>query len=186
MLGWLAVEKIRDGYATSLGASSGLVAGLVAITPAAGALTPMTSILLGAGGGILSCFRVSLKYRFNYDDSLDVVGIHLVAAVWGTIGLAFFAQGNGVFTGGGADGWKLFAVQTVVAIAAMFFSGVLTYLIAIVVKHTMGWRVTREQEFAGVDYSVHRETGYDFGGPGLRPDGIPAGNNLAAEATANQ
>ena len=121
MLGWLAVEKIRDGYATSLGASSGLVAGLVAITPAAGALTPMTSILLGAGGGILSCFGVSLKYRFNYDDSLDVVGVHLVAAVWGTIGLAFFAQGNGVFTGGGADGWKLFAVQTVVAIAAMFF-----------------------------------------------------------------
>ncbi len=186
MLGWLAVEKLRDGYATSLGASSGLVAGLVAITPAAGALTPMTSILLGAGGGILSCFGVSLKYRFNYDDSLDVVGVHLVSAVWGTIGLAFFAQGNGIFTGGGADGWKLFAVQTVVAIVAMIFSGVLTYFIAIVVKHTMGWRVTREQEFTGVDYSVHRETGYDFGGPGLRPGGIPASNKLVAEVTANQ
>ncbi|KAA8746775.1 ammonium transporter [Corynebacterium tuscaniense] len=186
MLGWLAVEKIRDGYATSLGASSGLVAGLVAITPAAGALTPMTSIFLGAGGGVLSCFGVSLKYRFNYDDSLDVVGVHLVAAVWGTIGLAFFAQGNGIFTGGGADGWKLFAVQTVVAIVAMIFSGVLTYLIAITMKYTMGWRVTREQEFAGVDYSVHRETGYDFGGPGLRPGGVPASNKPIAEAMDNQ
>ncbi len=186
MLGWLAVEKLRDGYATSLGASSGLVAGLVAITPAAGTLTPVTSILLGLGGGVFSCFGVSLKYRFNYDDSLDVVGVHLVAATWGTIGLAFFAQGKGVFTGGGADGWKLLVVQTVVAVVAMVFSGALTFLIAIVVKHTMGWRVTRAQEFAGVDYSVHRETGYDLGGPGLRPGGVPAGNKSAAELGLNE
>ncbi len=168
MLGWLGVEKWRDGYATSLGASSGIVAGLVAITPAAGALTPATSLLLGAVGGVLACCGVGLKYRLNIDDSLDVVGVHLVAGVWGTIGLAFFSRGTGLFTGGGADGWRLLAVQTVIALAAMLFAGVLTYFIAVLIKHTVGWRVTREQEFEGIDYSVHRETGYDVGGSGMR------------------
>lgn len=186
MLGWLLIEKLRDGYATSLGASSGVVAGLVAITPAAGDLTPATSLALGFIGGILACFGVGLKYRFNYDDSLDVVGVHLVAGVWGTIGLAFFATGTGVFTGGGADGLRLLAVQFVVALVAMVFAGVVTLLIALLIKRTMGWRVSREEEFDGVDYSVHRETGYDFGGPGLRPGGVPAGNRSAAEMGLNE
>ena len=82
MLGWLVVERLRDGYATSLGASSGLVAGLVAITPAAGDLNPAWSLVLGFIGGVLACFGVGLKYTFNYDDSLDVVGVHLVAGLW--------------------------------------------------------------------------------------------------------
>ncbi|WJY68327.1 ammonium transporter [Corynebacterium auris] len=173
MLGWLGVEKLRDGHATSLGASSGVVAGLVAITPAAGALTPVTSLLLGLGGGVLACFGVGLKYWLNVDDSLDVVGVHLVAGVWGTIGLAFVANGTGVLTGGGADGWRLLVVQTVIALAAIVFAGAMTWLITLAIKHTLGWRVTREQEFAGIDYSVHRETGYDIGGPGMRPGGVP-------------
>ncbi|WP_425292301.1 ammonium transporter [Corynebacterium mayonis] len=186
MLGWLAVEKLRDGYATSLGASSGVVAGLVAITPAAGALSPVTSLALGFIGGVLGCYGVGLKYKFNYDDSLDVVGVHLVAGLWGTIGLAFFSTGNGIFTGGGADGWRLLAVQTVIALVAMVFAGVLTLLIALAIKYTIGWRVSREQEFDGIDYSVHRETGYDFGGPGMRPGGVPAGNKSAAELGLNE
>lgn len=186
MLGWLMIEKIRDGYATSLGASSGVVAGLVTVTPAAGDLTPVTSLLLGFVGGILACYGVGLKYRFNYDDSLDVVGVHLVAGLWGTIGLAFVTDGTGVFTGGGADGLKLLVVQFVIALAAMLFAGLVTWVIAVAIKYTLGWRVTREEEFDGVDYSVHRETGYDFGGPGLRPGGVPMGNRSAAEVGLNE
>lgn len=87
MLGWLAVERIRDGHATSLGAASGLVAGLVSITPAAGDLTPMTAIVLGSMGGIIGSFAVGLKYRCGFDDSIDVVGVHLVAGLWGTVGV---------------------------------------------------------------------------------------------------
>lgn len=186
MLGWLAVERLRDGYATSLGASSGLVAGLVVITPAAGDVSPVSSLVLGFIGGILACFGVGLKYTFNYDDSLDVVGVHLVAGIWGTVGVAFFAQETGIFTGGGADGWKLLAVQTLIALVAMLLSGVITLLIALAIKHTIGWRITREQEFEGIDYSMHRETGYDFGGPGMRPGGLPASNKPAADLGLNE
>ncbi|WKD57433.1 Ammonia channel precursor [Corynebacterium capitovis DSM 44611] len=168
MLGWLLLEKIRDGYATSLGASSGAVAGLVAITPAAGALTPAWSIVLGFVGGLLACIGVGLKYTFRYDDSLDVVGVHLVAGLWGTIGLALFATDRGILTGGGIDGWKLLVVQALVALVSMLFSGGMTLLIAFAIKRTVGWRVTHEEELSGVDYSVHRETGYDLGGPGVR------------------
>lgn len=185
MLGWLFIEKLRDGYATSLGASSGLVAGLVAITPAAGDLTPSTSLILGFIGGVLACYGVSLKYRFNYDDSLDVVGVHLVAGLWGTVGLAFFATDTGVFTGGGVDGWKLLAVQAVSALVALVFAGAVTWVIALGIKYTIGWRVSREEEFEGIDYSVHRETGYDFGGPGLRPGGVSADDHSAAELGLN-
>ncbi|WP_235933429.1 ammonium transporter [Corynebacterium qintianiae] len=186
MLGWLLIEKLRDGYATSLGASSGLVAGLVAITPAAGDLAPVSSLILGFIGGILACVGVGLKYIFNYDDSLDVVGVHLVAGLWGTIGLAFFAGDRGILTGGGAEGWKLLAVQVVIALVSVVFAGLLTLVIALAIKYTVGWRVTREQEFDGIDYSVHRETGYDLGGPGMRPGGVPAGNKSAAELGLNE
>lgn len=95
ILGWLLAEKLRDGHATSLGAASGVVAGLVSITPAAGVLTPVTSLILGFIGRFLAAFGVALKFRFKFDDSLDVVGVHLVAGIWGTIGLALFADGKG-------------------------------------------------------------------------------------------
>lgn len=186
MLGWLLVEKLRDGYATSLGASSGLVAGLVAITPAAGALSPDTSLILGFIGGIVGCFGVRLKYVFNFDDSLDVVGVHLVAALCGTVGLALFAGDQGLLTGGGADGLKLLAIQAIIALTAMIFSGVITLVIALAIKYTFGWRVSREEEFEGIDYSIHRETGYDVGGPSMRPGGVPSGNKSAAELGLNE
>ncbi|MCT2286996.1 ammonium transporter [Corynebacterium sanguinis] len=186
MMGWLLIEKLRDGYATSLGASSGLVAGLVTITPAAGDLAPVSSLILGFIGGVLACFGVGLKYVLNYDDSLDVVGVHLVAGLWGTVGLAFFAGERGIFTGDVTEGFKLLGIQIIIALVSMVFAGVITLVIALAIKYTMGWRVTREEEFEGVDYSVHRETGYDFGGPGMRPGGLPAGYKSAAELGLNE
>lgn len=149
MLGWMLCETIRDRAATSLGAASGAVAGLVTITPAAGTLTPLTSIVIGFIGGVIACMAIGLKYRFGYDDSLDVVGVHLAAGLWGTVGLALLSKDNGVFTGGGVDGLKLLLVQIVIAVAAMILSGLVTYLIAILIKATIGWRVDDEGEGFG-------------------------------------
>ncbi|MDO4928415.1 MAG: ammonium transporter [Corynebacterium sp.] len=168
MLGWLATEKIRDGHATSLGAASGIVAGLVAVTPAAGDLTPVTALILGAIGGVLACFGVGLKYRFKFDDSLDVVGVHLVAGLWGTVGIGLLATDNGWFTGGGADGLRLFIVQIVIALVAMVFAAVLTWVIALGIKATIGWRVDAEAEAYGIDFAVHGESAYDTAGPEIR------------------
>ncbi len=168
MLGWLAVERIRDGRPTSLGAASGVVAGLVTITPAAGALAPLSSLLIGVVGGGFACLGVGLKYRFGFDDSLDVVGVHLVAGLWGTIGVGLLATDTGLFTGGGVPGLQLFAVQVVIAVVAMVFTAVVTALIALVLKATMGWRITPEDEAHGVDTAEHRETGYDLFGPEIR------------------
>lgn len=164
MLGWLGVERLRYGHATSLGAASGVVAGLVAITPAAGALTPVTSLILGAVGGALACLGVSLKYRFGFDDSLDVVGVHLVAGLWGTVGVGLLATGDGLLTGGGLFGLKLFAVQILIAVVALVFSGVVTWVIAVALEATLGWRITGAAESAGVDNSEHRESAYDNSG----------------------
>lgn len=168
MLGWLATEKFRDGHATSLGAASGVVAGLVAITPAAGALTPVTSLILGAIGGILACLGVGLKYRFGFDDSLDVVGVHLVAGLWGTVGVGLLATDIGWFSGGGMDGLKLFIVQIVIALVAVVFAGVITALIAFALKVTVGWRVDDDVEQQGIDTHEHAESAYDTTGPEIR------------------
>lgn len=168
MLGWLATEKFRDGHATSLGAASGVVAGLVAITPAAGALTPVTSLILGAIGGVLACLGVGLKYRFGFDDSLDVVGVHLVAGLWGTVGVGLLATDIGWFSGGGMDGLKLFIIQIVIAVVAVMFAGALTTLIAVILKATMGWRVDDDVEQQGIDTLEHAETAYDTTGPEIR------------------
>ena len=161
MLGWLLTERLRDGNPTSLGAASGVVAGLVTITPAAGVLTPATSLILGAVGGVLACLGVGLKYRFGYDDSLDVVGVHLVAGLWGTVGLAFVATDTGVFTGGGVDGLKLLVVQIVIALVAMIFAGVVTLILGLLLRSTMGWRIDDDAESTGIDYHQHRESAYD-------------------------
>lgn len=158
VLGWLLVEKLRDGSATSLGAASGVVAGLVAITPAAGSVSPLGSILLGAVAGVLCAFAVGLKYRLGFDDSLDVVGVHLVAGLWGTVAIGFFATESGLFYGGGVS---QLAVQAIIAVVAVAFSAVITYLVAIVLKAVMGWRVSEEAEVAGIDLAVHSETAYE-------------------------
>ena len=161
MLGWSLVEKIRDQHVTSLGVASGVVAGLVAITPAAAALTPLTAIVLGLLAGVACALAVGLKYRFGIDDSLDVVGVHLVGGLVGTVGIGFLAADGGLLLGGGIS---LLIVQVLIAAAAMVFSGVLTAVIALILKYTMGWRIPEADERIGIDITHHAEAGYDLGG----------------------
>ncbi len=158
MLGWLLVEKFRDGHATSLGAASGIVAGLVAITPAAGALSPVGAIALGAIAGATCAFAVGLKYKLGFDDSLDVVGVHLVGGLVGTVLIGFLATDGGLLYGGGIS---LLIVQILIALVAVIFSGVVTFVIASALKATMGWRIAENEEITGIDSAEHRETAYE-------------------------
>ena len=170
MLGWLATERLRDGHATSLGAASGIVAGLVAITPAAGSVHPLGAIAIGAIAGALAALAISLKNRFGYDDALDVVGVHLVAGLWGTIAIGFFATGTfgtapGLFYGG--DGWKLLVVQIVIALVALVFTAIMTTVCFYVLK-PLGWRIDEADESAGIDGAEHAETAYESQTQSLR------------------
>ena len=165
MLGWLLVEKIRDGHATSVGAASGVVAGLVAITPACGALSPLGSIALGAIAGGLSALAVGLKFRFGLDDSLDVVGVHLVAGLWGTIGAGLLSTTSGLLYGHGV---QQTLVQILIALATLVISGVVTVIIALALKAVMGWRVDTDVEVAGIDSAEHAESAYDLLARGSR------------------
>ncbi|PWN01851.1 ammonium transporter [Nocardioides silvaticus] len=167
MMGWLLVEKVRDGKGTSLGAASGVVAGLVAITPACGNLVPWSAIVLGLFAGGLCALAVGLKYRFGYDDSLDVVGVHLVGGLVGTVGVGFLASDDlGLLTGGDA---KQLVVQVVVALFAMAWSAIATLLVGLAIKVTMGLRLDPEDEVEGIDFVEHGESAYDLGtGGGAR------------------
>ncbi len=165
IVGWLIVEKVRDGHATSVGAASGVVAGLVAITPACGALSPLGSLVLGVVAGGLAALAVGLKFKLGYDDSLDVVGVHLVAGLWGTIGAGLLATSTGLFYGGGID---QLVIQTLVALATLVISGVVTLIIALAIKATMGWRIPDDVEIAGIDGSEHAESAYDMNTRGGR------------------
>ena len=178
-LAWLATERIRDGHATSLGAASGIVAGLVAITPACSAVTPLGAVGIGILSGVLCALAVGLKFRFGYDDSLDVVGIHLVGGVVGTVAIGFFAAASapagvdGLFYGGGVDQlWR----QGVGAGAVLLYSFVVTGVIGLALHKTMGFRIERDAELAGIDLEEHAETSYDLGslgGGGPRHTGAP-------------
>ena len=161
MMGWLLVEKIRDGKATSLGAASGVVAGLVAITPACGALSPVGSIILGAVAGAVCALAVGLKYKLGYDDSLDVVGVHLVGGLVGTVGIGFLAVSGGLFYGGGI---RQLVVQVLVALFAVLWSAVATLVVGLVVRAVLGLRVTEEDEVEGIDFADHGESAYDMSG----------------------
>ena len=166
MVGWLITEKIRDGHATSLGAASGVVAGLVAITPAAGFVSPVGAIAIGLVAGVLCALAVSLKYKFGYDDSLDVVGVHLVGGLWGTVSIGFFATADDLWAGSKAGllyggGVTQLLTQVIVALAAVVFTALVTAAIGIAIKKTMGWRVTEEVEINGIDLAVHGETAYE-------------------------
>ena len=166
MLAWLLTEKIRDGHATSLGAASGVVAGLVAITPAAGFVSPVGALVIGLIAGVLCALAVSLKYKFGYDDSLDVVGVHLVGGLWGTVSIGFFATADDLWAGSKAGllyggGVTQLLTQVIVAVAAVVFSAVVTAVIAVAIKRTMGWRVSEEVEVNGIDLAVHGETAYE-------------------------
>ena len=160
ILGWLVIEKFKEGKATSIGAASGAIAGLVAITPACANVTPFWALVLGVIAGVVSALAVELKFKLGYDDSLDVVGIHLVAGLIGTLYLGFFAIDTGLFTGG--DLGQLL-VQTIAAFGVLIYSFVAALLIGLAIDKTMGFRVKSEDEIAGVDLVVHGEAAYSFG-----------------------
>ena len=182
-IGWLVVEKIRDGHATSLGAASGIVAGLVAITPACSALSPVGSIILGAVAGVVCALAVGLKYKLGYDDSLDVVGVHLVGGLIGTLAIGFLATDlapagvNGLFYGGGAD---QLGKQAIGAFAVLFYSLIVAGLLGLLLKYTIGIRITKDDEVAGIDLTEHAESAYELGESG--GGGVFAGVGHAARA----
>jgi len=159
LLAWLVVERIRDGKPTSVGAASGAVAGLVAITPACGSLTPGWAIVLGIIAGAICALAVDLKFKLGFDDSLDVVGIHLIGGLVGTLYLGFFANGTGLIYAPATGGTQLL-VQAIAAFSVLIYSFVLAFIIAWVIQKTMGFRITSEDEIAGVDTVVHGEEGY--------------------------
>jgi Amt family ammonium transporter len=158
ILGWMLIEKIKDGKATSVGAASGAVAGLVAITPACANLEPGWALLLGLLAGALCALAIELKFKLGFDDSLDVVGIHLVGGVFGTLYLGLFATGTGLFTGGGDLGQL--AVQAIAAFAVLIYSFVVALVLGYAIEKTIGFRIKNEDEVAGIDTIVHGEEGY--------------------------
>jgi len=170
MLAWLIYEKIRHGAFTTLGAASGAVAGLVAITPSGGAVTPIGAICVGAIAGVLCAMAVGLKYKFGYDDSLDVVGVHLVGGVAGSLLIGFFASGKGqseatgVFYGN--HSWDQMWKQCAGVGAVLAYSLIVSALLAFVLDKTIGMRVPEDDEVAGIDQAEHAETAYDFSGAG--------------------
>ncbi|GEP47743.1 ammonium transporter [Microbacterium saccharophilum] len=157
ILGWIIIEKIKDGKATSIGAASGAVAGLVAITPACAALAPGWALLLGLVTGAVCALAIELKWKLGYDDALDVVGVHLVGGLIGTLYLGFFATGTGLFTGGDAS---QLLVQVIAAVGVLVYSFVVAYVLGLIIEKTIGFRVKNEDEIAGVDTVVHGEEGY--------------------------
>ncbi|MEG9248565.1 ammonium transporter [Arthrobacter sp. Soc17.1.1.1] len=168
MVGWLVTERIRDGRPTSLGAASGIVAGLVAITPACANVSPVGAVGLGIVSGALCALAVGIKYRLGFDDSLDVVAVHLVAGIIGTLSLGFIMipvdGAGGLFYGAGPG--QLVA-QVVAAAIAIALSAVMTAIIGLAIHKTIGFRISSDSEVSGVDLSEHAETAYEFGGLGV-------------------
>ena len=165
ILGWLLIERLLHGKATSLGAASGIVAGLVAITPAAGAVDIGGAVAIGAIAGGVCAWAVGLKYKLGYDDSLDVVGVHLVGGIIGTVLIGVFSTAEGA---GGVDGllygggFGSLGDQTLGVLVAVVYSGVLTAVIALAIKYTIGLRLDEEDEVNGIDLAAHGETAYDL------------------------
>ncbi|MET8649806.1 ammonium transporter [Nocardia aurea] len=169
MLAWILVEKFRDGKPTSLGAASGIVAGLVAITPACSSVNALGAVVVGVVAGALCALAVGLKFKFGFDDSLDVVGVHLVGGLVGTLLVGLVAAPEapaaveGLFYGGGIEQLKL---QAVGAFTVLAYSLVATAVIAYAIKFTIGLRKDEEGESVGLDESEHAETAYDFAAVG--------------------
>jgi Amt family ammonium transporter len=157
LLAWLVVEKIRDGKPTSIGAASGAVAGLVAITPACASLTPGYAMVLGAVAGVICALAIDLKFKLGFDDSLDVVGIHLVGGFVGTLFLGFFANGSGLVYSGQ---FTQLLVQAIAAFSVLIYSFVLAFVIGFAIEKTIGFRIKSEDEVAGIDLVIHGEEGY--------------------------
>jgi ammonium transporter, Amt family len=164
-LAWVGTEWIVRGKPTTLGAASGAVAGLVAITPAAGFVGPMSAILIGLGAGAICYLAVLIKPRLGYDDSLDVVGVHCVGGVWGALATGLFA--SKAVNAAGADGLFYgnpgqFLIQVIAVVVTMAFSFIISYILFKILDATMGLRVSAEDEVAGLDITEHQETGYSL------------------------
>ncbi|MFJ9208006.1 ammonium transporter [Streptomyces sp. NPDC102264] len=172
MLGWLIYERIRHGAFTTLGAASGAVAGLVAITPSGAAVNPFGALLIGVVAGAVCSWAVSLKFKLGYDDSLDVVGVHLVGGVIGTLLV-------GVLATGGVGGLSQLGKQAVGAFAVMAYSFVVSWILAKIVDATIGFRASEDDETSGVDMAYHAESAYDFSAVG----GSPSGRSSVAAAS---
>jgi Amt family ammonium transporter len=176
ILGWLFVERIRNGHPTSLGAASGAVAGLVAITPACAFVDPWAAVVIGFVAGILCSLAVGLKYIFNIDDSLDVVGVHLVGGIWGSLSLGIFGSAavnsiglDGILYGGGAE----LLMKQLLGVGLVFaYSFIATLAIGFAIEKTMGFRIKRENELEGIDLVEHAESAYEFAGT------TPGGSSL--------
>ncbi|MCB1299074.1 MAG: ammonium transporter [Microthrixaceae bacterium] len=160
VIGWIVVERIKDGKPTAVGAASGAVTGLVAITPACASLAPGWALLLGLLAGIVCALAVELKFALGFDDSLDVVGIHLVGGLIGTLYLGFFATDTGLFVGGG---FEQLILQAIAALGVLAYSFVIAFVIGFAIEKTIGFRVKDADEVAGVDLVVHGESGYAIG-----------------------
>jgi len=176
ILGWLLVERIRNGHPTSLGAASGAVAGLVAITPACAFVDPWAAVVIGLVAGILCSLAVGLKYIFNIDDSLDVVGVHLVGGIWGSLSVGIFGSAavnsiglDGLLYGGGTE---LLMKQLLGAGLVFTYSFIVTLIIGFAIEKTMGFRIKRENELEGIDLVEHAESAYEFAGS------TPGGSSL--------
>ena len=176
ILGWLLVERIRNGHPTSLGAASGAVAGLVAITPACAFVDPWAAVVIGFVAGILCSLAVGLKYVFNIDDSLDVVGVHLVGGIWGSLSLGIFGTAavnsiglDGLLYGGGTE----LLMKQLLGVGLVFaYSFIATLAIGFAIEKTMGFRIKRENELEGIDLVEHAESAYEFAGT------TPGGSSL--------
>ncbi|MCX3058920.1 ammonium transporter [Streptomyces beihaiensis] len=155
MIGWLIYERIRHGAFTTLGACSGAVAGLVAITPSGGNVNAFGALLIGVVAGAVCSWAVSLKYKLGFDDSLDVVGVHMVGGILGTLMVGFLAIN-------GAGGFDQFVSQAIGAGSVIGYTFVVTYVLALVIEKTIGFRAAEDDELTGVDQSQHAETAYDF------------------------
>ncbi|MDQ1706776.1 MAG: ammonium transporter, Amt family [Frankiaceae bacterium] len=193
MVGWLLVEKLRDGKATTLGAASGAVTGLVAITPCAGFVSPLGSIAVGLLAGAICAYAILLKRKLGYDDSLDVVGVHLVGGIVGSLSVGLFSTldtntlgADGLFYGGG---WKLMGHQLIAVGAVAGYSFVVTLIIGFGLKLFLRMRLTPDEEAEGMDLVLHGESAYEFGnitggGGGLgsvgqRPESVSLGGPTA-------
>ena len=168
LLGWVLTEKLRDGHPSSLGAASGAVAGLVAITPACAFVAPWAAVVIGFLAGVICALAVGLKYKFGFDDALDVVGVHLVGGIVGSLAIGFFGSSkvnslglDGLFYGGGTT---LLGKQALGVGLVMAYSFVMTLIIGFLIEKTIGFRVKSENELAGVDLSEHAESAYEMGG----------------------
>ena len=165
-MSWLAYERLREGKATTLGAASGAVAGAVAITPACGFVTPLGALVIGLAGGVACAWGVSRKYKFNYDDSLDVVGVHGIGGFVGMIAIGLLATksvnalgANGLFV---SHSPSLLGKQFIAALSAAAYSFTVTWIIATVIQKTIGFRVHRDVELEGLDTTIHAESAYDI------------------------